>query len=195
MPDRARPTGTALRVVAVLLNLLALPALSPAAATAADPLSAVPFSPGSPVAGLSASCPGALSSTARRTDSVHCLVNRARAVARLPGFRRSGPLARAAGRHARDMARGRYFAHQRSGGPPLARRAQLAGWRGQVLGEAIAYGCNDSASPLSIVGSWLASPPHAAILLSRHLARAGIGSARAPMECPGATYVLVAGRG
>lgn len=187
MPDHARSGRTALRAIAALLALLAL---LPATATAAAPRPALP-------AAASAGCPGAdvSSSTWLRGVAVRCLVNRARSLAGLPRFRGNRSLGRAATRHARDMARGHYFGHRRSGGPPLQRRARRAGWRGSRLGEAIAYGCYDAASPLSIVSSWLASPPHAAVLLSRGLERVGIGSARAPMECPGATYVLVAGRG
>jgi len=150
-----------------------------------------------PAASAPASCPAALASTSAwgRREAVRCLVNRARRRSGLCGFRRNGPLVRAATLHAQDMARMQYFAHQRHGGPPLERRARRAGWRGRGLGEAIAYGCDDAASPLSVVSSWLGSPSHAAILLSRHLERAGVGSAGPPMTCAGATYVLVAGRG
>ena len=130
-----------------------------------------------------------------RREAVRCLVDHARHRAGLRGFRRNGSLARAANRHAHDMARRRYFAHQRAGGPPVSSRTRRAGWRGRNVGEAIAYGCRGSGTPLRIVRAWLASPPHAAILLSRSLGHAGIGSARAPLSCRGATYVLVAGRG
>ena len=131
-----------------------------------------------------------------RAAGVRCHVNAARARAGLPSFRRSRALGRAARRHARDMARGRYFAHQRAGGPSVERRVRAAGWRRRSVGEAIAFGCGASARPAAIVGMWLASPPHAAILLSRELSHAGVGMARRPpMACGGrgATYVLDAG--
>ncbi len=94
------------------------------------------------------------------------------------------------------MARGRFFAHQRSGGPSLRRRARSAGWRGGSLGEAIAYGCGSGAKPAAIVRSWLNSPPHRAILLSARLSRMGVGVAkRAPVACKGGkTFVIDAGR-
>ena len=93
------------------------------------------------------------------------------------------------------MARRGYFAHQRSGGPSLARRARSAGFRGRNVAEAIGYGCGSLATPASIVRMWLASPPHRAILLSRR-GRVGVGiSGRPPRSCGGrgATYVLDAG--
>jgi uncharacterized protein YkwD len=93
------------------------------------------------------------------------------------------------------MARRRYFAHQRAGGPSLSARARSAGWRGHAIGEAIAYGCGRLATPAAIVRSWLASPGHAAILLSRGYAKVGVAVVgRAPVACRGgATFVLDAG--
>ena len=66
-------------------------------------------------------CPGARrrSGARARRIAVGCLVNKARTSAGLRGFAWSRALARAATRHARDMARRGYFAHQRSGGPSL----------------------------------------------------------------------------
>jgi uncharacterized protein YkwD len=149
-----------------------------------------------PLAGVTAACNGKVRRLAARRAAVRCLVNAARARAGLAGFRNSRALRRAAARHARDMARGRYFAHQRAGGPSVRRRVRTAGWRRRSVGEAIAYGCGASARPVAIVRMWLASPPHAAILLSRELSHVGVGVARRPpVSCGGrgATYVLDAG--
>jgi uncharacterized protein YkwD len=142
-------------------------------------------------------CPGARrrSGVRARRVAVGCLVNKTRTRAGLRGFAWSRSLGRAATRHARDMARRGYFAHQRAGGPSLARRARAAGFRGRNVGEAIAYGCGSLATPAAIVRRWLASPPHRAILLSGR-SRVGVGiSGRSPVACGGrgATYVLDAG--
>ena len=139
-------------------------------------------------------CPGARrrSGARARRVAIGCLVNKARTRAGLRGFAWNRKLARAAARHARDMSRRGYFAHQRAGGPSLTRRARAAGFRGRRVGEAIAYGCGSSSTPLAIVRMWLASPPHRAILLSGR-SRVGIGVAgRPPLRCGGrgATYVL-----
>jgi uncharacterized protein YkwD len=186
---------------------LAVGLLAPATAAAQDPLPVplpgVPEPPPVPAISLppvvpaTQACPGA----GRRSDgragrlAVGCLVNKARTRAGLPGFVWNRALARAAARHARDMTRRGYFAHQRPGGPSPGGRARAAGWRGGGVGEAIAYGCGSAATPRSVVGMWLASPPHRAILLSR---RSGVGigiAGRPPVRCDGggATYVLDAG--
>jgi uncharacterized protein YkwD len=163
----------------------------PSLAPAVQPSVAVP-----PIAAVAAACNTRGRRAAARRAAVRCLVDSARARAGLRGFRGSRALSRAAARHARDMVRGRYFAHQRAGGPSLERRVRAAGWRRRSVGEAIAYGCGSSRRPVEIVRMWLASPPHAAILLSRDLSHAGVGVAgRPPLACGGrgATYVLDAG--
>jgi uncharacterized protein YkwD len=181
----------------------------PATAAAQDPLPlpvplpTAPALPSVPEISLpvsvaaSQSCAGAhrRSGARARRLAVGCLVNKARTGAGLRGFVWNRALARAATRHARDMTRRGYFAHQRSGGPSVFRRVRAAGFRGRNVGEAIAYGCGSTATPAAIVRMWLESPPHRAILLS-HRGRVGIGiSGRPPVSCsaPGATYVLDAG--
>jgi uncharacterized protein YkwD len=142
-------------------------------------------------------CAGAhrRSGTKARRVAIGCLVNKARTSNGLRGFAWSRTLARAATRHARDMSRRGYFAHQRAGGPSLGTRVRAAGFRGRNVGEAIAYGCGSLSTPASIVRAWMNSPPHRAILLSRR-SRVGIGIAgRPPTRCGArvATYVLDAG--
>jgi uncharacterized protein YkwD len=193
---------------AALGAALTLVLVAPATAAAQAPLPPLPLPPAPtvpsvptislpPVVTAAQSCPGARrrSGVRARRMAVGCLVNKARTAAGLRGFAWSRTLGRAATRHARDMARRGYFAHQRSGGPSLARRARAAGFRGRNVGEAIAYGCGSLSTPASIVDSWMASPPHRAILLSGR-SRVGIGvTGRAPVGCGGrgSTYVLDAG--
>jgi uncharacterized protein YkwD len=133
-------------------------------------------STGAPTAVASARCRGAgarRASAAVLRRAMLCLVNATRASAGRSPFRGERHLARAASRHASDMARRNYFAHvSPSGKSPLA-RARAAGWRGGV-GEVIAWGCNVQASPRAILTAWLNSPPHRAIVLGGGRA-AGIG--------------------
>jgi uncharacterized protein YkwD len=199
---RSERTSIVRGALAVVLLLALVPATAAAAlAPVAGPvIDDVPIDPDAlrVPSGVSltsvAGCARGRTLGARRA-AVACLVNRARASAGLRGFSGHRALSRAAGRHARDMARARFFAHQRSGGPSLRVRARKAGWRGGRLGEAIAYGCGSSAKPAAIVRSWLASPPHRAILLSTHFSRIGVGIAKhAPVSCRGGkTFVLDAG--
>jgi uncharacterized protein YkwD len=109
--------------------------------------------------------PGHASSVVLRR-AVQCLINRQRALNGRRGVGADGRLARAAGRHAADMARHNYFGHVSLRGSSPLRRARSAGWRGGV-GEALAWGCGTQTSPRATVSAWMASPPHRAILLGR----------------------------
>jgi uncharacterized protein YkwD len=172
----------------------AMPRLvAPAAASAAALPAPVKLAgPGCRGAGARAARAG----RARLHRAVMCLINRERARRGIRPLRRDRRLARAAAAHARDMARRRYFGHQRSGGPDLGARLRRAGWHGSAAGETIAYGCGRTASPRSTVRMWMASPGHASILLSAGYGRGGPGVAkRAPVRCGGgATWVLNVGR-
>ena len=196
-------TSTRAALGAALTLLFAAPATAAAQAPLPVPVPPAPTVPSvpsislPPVVTAAQTCPGARrrSGARARRVAVGCLVNKARTAAGLRGFAWSRALGRAATRHARDMARRGYFAHQRSGGPSLARRARAAGFRGRNVGEAIAYGCGSLSTPASIVRAWMNSPPHRAILLSGRN-RVGIGvTGRPPVGCggSGATYVLDAG--
>ena len=94
-------------------------------------------------------------------------------------------LARAAARHAADMARRNYFSHVSPSGKSPLTRARGAGWRGGV-GEVIAWGCGTQSSPRATLRAWLNSPPHRAIVLGNGSA-AGVGVKRLG-GCGGRAY-------
>jgi uncharacterized protein YkwD len=124
-----------------------------------------------------ASCRGAgarRASAAVLRRAMLCLVYRTRATAGLSRWHAERHLARAASRHASDMARHHYFAHNSlTGKSPLA-RARAAGWHGGV-GEVIAWGSGSFSSPKATLRAWLHSAPHRAILLgSGHHAGVGV---------------------
>jgi uncharacterized protein YkwD len=77
-------------------------------------------------------------------------------------------LLRAARGHSADMMRRQYFAHGSVAGRVLAQRA-----RGPIFGEDLAWGTGVTAN--WVVGRWLASPPHRAVLLRRGFRRVGVG--------------------
>lgn len=116
--------------------------------------------------------PRAASAAALR-GAVMCLVNLERSRSGLRPFGTNGRLARAAVRHAADMARRGYFGHYSPRGRGPGSRARAAGWHGRVS-EVLAWGCGSQATPLSTVVAWLRSPPHRAILLG-HWRVAGVG--------------------
>jgi len=135
-----------------------------------------------PVARVAAAtCPGAKAriskASARKLRSaLLCLVNRKRASHGLKALRLDRKLQRAAGRHARDMVKHDYFAHQRAGGPDLTARLDRVGWNGEAWGENIAYGCGSSGSPKATIDGWMNSPPHRENLLRPAFRRIGLGA-------------------
>jgi uncharacterized protein YkwD len=155
---------------------------------------------GEPVARAAAGCPGARAQISKAPSrklrsALLCLVNRKRAAEGLRALRLDRKLQRAAGRHARDMVKHDYFAHQRDGGPDLTARLDKVGWNGKAWGETIAYGCGSSSSPKATLKNWLNSPPHRDILLSGDYGRGGLGvGAEAPCGAGGAIWVLDVGR-
>jgi uncharacterized protein YkwD len=145
------------------------------------------------------SCGGARAQVAdaspgKLRSALLCLVNRKRSAEGLGALRRDRKLQRAAGRHARDMVRHDYFAHQRPGGPDLTQRLDRARWSGSHWGETIAYGCGSSGTPKATLKSWLNSPPHRAILLSGTYKRGGLGLAGQAPCGDGAMWVMDVGR-
>jgi uncharacterized protein YkwD len=126
---------------------------------------------------------------AAKRRSVQRSINRIRARNGLRGLVADRRLARAAARHAADMARRRYFGHVSPDGRGPLSRARAAGWHGGV-GEAIAWGCGALSTAAATVSAWMASPPHRAILLGRWRA-IGIGFKHAP-GCGGGRVYWVA---
>jgi uncharacterized protein YkwD len=127
--------------------------------------------------------------------AMRCSVNAERTARGLRALRADRRLNRAARRHARDMVRRGYFAHERPGWT-LAGRLADAGWHGGSAAEAIAWGCDGRGAALATLEAWLESPSHRAIVLGGYRT-AGIGLALgspARESCGGAgTWVLDVG--
>jgi uncharacterized protein YkwD len=150
-----------------------------------------------PVASASA-CAGAgtaprEATLARAQSATLCLINSARVQRGLSRLGAAAALARAASAHSREMAVRDFFSHNSPGGLTPAQRIDRAGYLHGVsrwkVGETIAWGTGSSASPASIVRSWLQSPPHRAILLNGRYDDVGIGIAvGAPQGGGGATF-------
>ena len=112
--------------------------------------------------------------------AVLCLINRERTAHGERPLRPNKRLRRAAQGHSRSMAAGDYFAHT---GPrdqtPLA-RMRAAGYIsssrvGYEVGENIAWGTEQLATPRAIVAAWMASPGHRANILDPRYRETGIG--------------------
>ncbi len=116
------------------------------------------------------------------THAVRCLINEQRAAIGLGALRPDRRLAVAASRYSDEMVRDGFFSHVSPSGSTFVQRARAAGVRGSTLGETIAWGQGELATPASIVASWMASPPHRGILLGRMFHRIGLGIASGSPE-------------
>jgi uncharacterized protein YkwD len=146
-----------------------------------------------------AGCPGASANAASTSagklrSALLCVVNRKRAASGLAPLKADRRIQRAAGRHARDMDRHNYFAHQRAGGPDLSTRLHRAGYHGSAYGETIAYGCGPLGSPKATLRAWMNSPPHRAIILSSTYRHGGVGVVSSTPCGRGGMWVLDVGR-
>jgi uncharacterized protein YkwD len=135
---------------------------------------------------------------ARLVRALRCLHNVERRAHGLRPLRRSRSLAKAARRHACDMARRDYFGHVTAGGRTVLDRVRVIGYgrRGRVsAGENIYYGLRPLPSPARVMAAWMASPGHRQQVLNPAWRELGIGSImRAPVRGRGGvTAVAVFG--
>lgn len=105
-----------------------------------------------------------------------CLLNAERARHGLRPLREDARLARAARRHARDMAERDYFAHESPEGTGPHARILRAGYeRPRLTGENLARGEAEAGAPSAIVEGWMHSPGHRENILRRGFEEIGIG--------------------
>jgi uncharacterized protein YkwD len=129
-----------------------------------------------------------------------CLINRQRRAHGLAPLVGKARLGLAANRHAADMVRRGYFAHDSPDGVGFVDRLRRAGYmRGcasWAAGETLAWGWGTESSPWSRVAAWMHSPPHRAVLLGASYREAGIAVLKGTpgMGPRGFTYVGEFGR-
>jgi uncharacterized protein YkwD len=137
------------------------------------------------------------SNSARIEAATLCLVNVQRARHGERALRPNADLARSAAAHSQDMVARNYFDHTSPGGETLLDRIKASTYlpprAGYVLGENIALGTMQLATPAAIVESWMKSPGHRANILNAEFRDSGLGVvARAPERYGrgqrGATY-------
>jgi uncharacterized protein YkwD len=122
--------------------------------------------------------------------STLCLLNDIRQSKGLRPFHLNVKLSRASQRHTNAMTAKKFFAHGDFVGRIRAAR-YLKGARGWTVGENIAWGSYEYATPGSIVDGWMHSPPHRHNILNGKFREIGIGVSRgAPVggEDRAATY-------
>jgi uncharacterized protein YkwD len=116
-------------------------------------------------------------SLAQSKASTICLLNDIRRRKGLRPFKLNSKLSHASQRHTNAMTAHKFFAHGNFVGRIRATR-YLHGARGWTVGENIAWGSWDYATPASIVDGWMHSPPHRANILSGKFREIGIGVSR-----------------
>ena len=112
-------------------------------------------------------------------------INGTRASHALAPVRVDVRLVRVARTHTSDMLRRNYFSHG-----AFSARLRSSGARGPTFGEDLAWGT--AATPQWIIGQWLASPSHRAILLRPGFRRVGIGIATGTFIGHGGATVVTA---
>jgi uncharacterized protein YkwD len=116
-------------------------------------------------------------STAQARQATLCLLNNERRQRGIRPFKDNRRLTLASQRHANDMSKRNYFAHGDFVGRIKAAR-YLKGARGYTVGENIAWGSWDYATPANIVDGWMHSPGHRANILNGRFREIGLGVAR-----------------
>ena len=114
--------------------------------------------------------------------AVLCLLNHERATHGLPALTQDPRLSAAAQRHAEDMGRRRFYAHDNPSGLSPDQRMREAGYDGATTGENIHWGVGKNATPARITKEWMESPGHRGNILRPQFTRVGIGVAAEPPE-------------
>lgn len=183
MSHVARKPRRALRALAPLAAVSALALSAPAPASAA------------------VACPNAGANPATTKlyvveRATLCLLNQKRRHYGLRKLRHNKRLSLASERHSRRMVVHKFFEHGNFVGRIKAAR-YLKGTRSWSVGENIAWGSGELATPRAIVRAWMNSPPHRHNILSSRFREIGVGAVRGvPIRrnYDGATYTTDFGR-
>jgi uncharacterized protein YkwD len=106
---------------------------------------------------------------------VVALFNEQRMARGLPPLRADARLGAAAEAHSADMLQHGYFGHDDARGGWDARIRRYV-TRSEV-GEILSFGSGEYATPAGMVRTWMQSPEHRRVILTRDLRRVGVGVA------------------
>jgi len=130
--------------------------------------------------------------------AVLCLINQVRAENGETPLAPDGALEEAAQGHSEEMITADYFEHVSPSGMTPVQRDQGSGYIpgptvGYVIGENLAWGTLNLATPQAVVAAWTASPGHLANILEGQYRDTGIGVVPEVPNAlaggsPGATY-------
>jgi uncharacterized protein YkwD len=118
-------------------------------------------------------------SPAQAQNTIICLMNKRRKHFGAPKLHGNGRLAQAALQHSSSMNQNNYFAHDSSSdGDPVSRitgTGYTSGASSWGVGENLVWGTGSLATPAHAVSSWMNSPAHRSIMLSKDFREVGIG--------------------
>jgi uncharacterized protein YkwD len=118
-------------------------------------------------------------SAAQAQTTIVCLINHRRRHFHAPKLHSNGRLAQAAVEHSSSMDQLNYFSHDSSSdGDPVSRitsTGYMSGASSWGVGENLVWGTGPLATPQRAVASWMASPEHRTIMLSRNFREVGVG--------------------
>jgi uncharacterized protein YkwD len=129
-------------------------------------------------------------------DAILCLHNQIRAQNGLPPLRANARLERAAQGHSGTMVQNRFFEHTTPDGVSMVDRIMRTRyarpWQGWSLGENLAWGTGELATPRGALDAWMSSPGHRVNVLRRSFKEVGVGIALGiPVsDAAGATYTV-----
>jgi uncharacterized protein YkwD len=118
-------------------------------------------------------------SPAQAQTTIICLMNQRRRHFHAPKLHGNGRLSQAAVEHSSSMDQLNYFSHDSSSdGDPVSRitnTGYMSGVSSWGVGENLVWGSGSLATPRQAVASWMNSPEHRTIMLSRSFREVGIG--------------------
>jgi uncharacterized protein YkwD len=111
--------------------------------------------------------------------AILCLHNQIRANRGLPKLRENAKLRRAAVGHSNDMVSRGFFDHTTPSGVTMVQRIMATRYAspnvGWALGENLAWGTGNLATPREVMKAWMGSPGHRANVVKRSYREIGIG--------------------
>jgi uncharacterized protein YkwD len=118
-------------------------------------------------------------SAAQAQSTIICLMNQRRKHFHAPKLHGNGQLAAAAAEHSSSMNQENYFSHDSSSDGDPVSRITSTGYMSHAtswgVGENLVWGNGSLATPQQAVASWMNSPEHRTIMLSRSFREVGIG--------------------
>ena len=115
----------------------------------------------------------------QQSRTILCLLNAERRARGLSALRLNARLTRASVSHSADMVANRYFAHDARNGRSMGDRLRAVRYvsptKRFMIGENLAWGTGQLATPEALIDAWMRSPGHRANILQPRYREVGVG--------------------